>query len=410
MVNPSTQDCCYVALELSRAKWLVGALLPGRSKVSTALVPGGATDALLDVLDRFAARASREAGRSVPVKVCHEAGYDGFWLARFLLARGVETHVLDPARFLVSRRGRRAKTDRLDVQAMAFTLKAYLLGDRSVCRAVVVPSPEQEDAKRLSRERTHQLAAEKTRHTNRIRGLLALHGIREVKGLRGGEWAKALGELRTGDGRELGGYLRAEIAREFERLHLVLRHMRALDADREAALTAETAAFPQRHKVGVLIKLAGIGPITATALVAEVFHRRFQAAGTWRPISGWRRCRTRVARVSATRASARLATSRPAACWSSSPGVGCAASPAAAWRPGTGAASPSGASGGGRSGSWPWPASLRSPSGATSRPGSCPREQRSALGEGGRASAAGAGGRGRRAETARRQGALSTEL
>lgn len=275
MVNPSTQDCCYVALELSRAKWLVGALLPGRSKVSTALVPGGATDALLDVLDRFAARASREAGRSVPVKVCYEAGYDGFWLARFLLARGVETHVLDPASFLVSRRGRRAKTDRLDVQAMVRTLKAYLLGDRSVCRAVVVPAPEQEDAKRLSRERTHQLAAEKTRHTNRIRGLLALHGIREVKGLRGGEWAKALGELRTGDGRELGGYLRAEIAREFERLHLVLRHMRALDADREAALTAETAAFPQRHKVGVLIKLAGIGPITATALVAEVFHRRF---------------------------------------------------------------------------------------------------------------------------------------
>jgi transposase len=276
MVNPSTQDCCYVALELSRAKWLVGALLPGRSKVSTALVPGGATDALLDVLDRFAARASREAGRSVPVKVCYEAGYDGFWLARFLLARGVETHVLDPASFLVSRRGRRAKTDRLDVQAMAFTLKAYLLGDRSVCRAVVVPSPEQEDAKRLSRERT-QLAAEKTRHTNRIRGLLALHGIREVKGLWGGEWTKALGELRTGDGRELGGYLRAEIAREFERLHLVLRHMRALDADREAALTAETSAFPQRHKVGVLIKLAGIGPITATALVAEVFHRRFQS-------------------------------------------------------------------------------------------------------------------------------------
>ena len=276
MVNPSTQDCCYVALELSRAKWLVGALLPGRSKVSTALVPGGATDALLDVLDRFAARASREAGRSVPVKVCYEAGYDGFWLARFLLARGVETHVLDPASFLVSRRGRRAKTDRLDVQAMAFTLKAYLLGDRSVCRAVVVPSPEQEDAKRLSRERT-QLAAEKTRHANRIRGLLALHGIREVKGLWGGEWVKALGEHRTGDGRELGGYLRAEIAREFERLHLVLRHMRALDADREAALTAETSAFPQRHKVGVLIKLAGIGPITATALVAEVFYRRFQS-------------------------------------------------------------------------------------------------------------------------------------
>jgi transposase len=275
MADPSTQEC-YVALELSRAKWLVGALLPGRSKVTTTVVPGGDTAALLDALGRFAARAGRETGQTVSVKVCFEAGYDGFWLARFLLARGIETHVLDPASFLVSRRGRRAKTDRLDVEAMAFTLKAFLLGDRSVCRAVVVPSPEQEDAKRLSRERT-QLTAEKTRHTNRIRGLLALHGIREISGLWGGEWAEALGKLRTGDGRELGGYLRAEIAREFERLHLVLRHMRALDADRQAALTQEASAFPHRHKAGVLIKLAGVGPITATALVAEVFHRRFQS-------------------------------------------------------------------------------------------------------------------------------------
>jgi transposase len=275
MAAPSLQDC-YVALELSRAKWLVGALLPGRSKVTTMLVAGGDTVGLLDALGRFAARAGRETGRAVPVRVCFEAGYDGFWLARFLLARGIETHVLDPASFLVSRRGRRAKTDRIDVEAMAFTFRAFLMGDRSVCRAVVIPSPEQEDAKRLSRERT-QLAAEKTRHANRIRGLLALHGIREIKGLWGGDWAEALGELRTGDGRQLGGYLRAEIAREFERLHLVLQHMRALDADRQAALAQEASAFPHRHKAASLTRLAGVGPITATALVAEVFHRSFQS-------------------------------------------------------------------------------------------------------------------------------------
>jgi transposase len=275
MATSSTQDC-YIALELSRAKWLVGALLPGRSKITTTLVPGGDTAALLDVLTRLAARATRDSGAPVVLKACYEAGYDGFWLARFLISHGIETHVLDPASFLVSRRGRRAKTDRIDVEAMVLTLKAFLLGDRSVCRDVIIPSPEQEDAKRLSRERT-QLAAEKTRHTNRIRGLLALHGIREVKGLWGGNWTRALSELRTADGRELGGYLRAEIAREFERLHLVLQHMRALDADRQVALTEETSAFPQRQKAGALIKLAGIGPVTATALVAEVFHRRFQS-------------------------------------------------------------------------------------------------------------------------------------
>jgi transposase len=203
MTTSSTQTC-YVALELSRTKWLVGALLPGRPKVVTMLVAGGDTAALLDVLTRLTARATRESGAAVSLKVCYEAGYDGFGLARFLINHGIETHVLDPASFLVSRRGRRAKTDRIDVEAMVLTLKAYLLGDRSVCRGVAIPSPEQEDAKRLSRERT-QLAAEKTRHTNRIRGLLALHGIREVKGLWGRPWAQALAALRTGDGRELGG-------------------------------------------------------------------------------------------------------------------------------------------------------------------------------------------------------------
>ncbi len=162
MAEPSFQDC-YVALELSRAKWLVGALLPGRCKVATTVVPGGDTTALLDALGRFAARAGRETGQAVAVRVCFEAGRDGFWLARFLFARGIETHVLDPASFLVSRRGRRAKTDRIDVEAMAFALRTFRLGDRGVCREVVIPSPEQEDAKRLSRERT-QLAAEKTRH------------------------------------------------------------------------------------------------------------------------------------------------------------------------------------------------------------------------------------------------------
>ena len=180
MAISSTQDC-YVALELSRARWLIGALLPGRSKVTTTLVPGGDTAALLDVLTRLAARAARDRGAPVSLQVCYEAGYDGFWLARFLINQGIETHGLDPASFLVSRRGRRAKTDRIDVQAMVLTLKAFLLGDRSVCRDVIIPSPEQENAKRLSRERT-QLAAEKTRPINRIRGLLALHGIREVKG------------------------------------------------------------------------------------------------------------------------------------------------------------------------------------------------------------------------------------
>ncbi len=171
---------CYVALELSQAKWLVGALLPGRAKIVLHTVRGGDAAGLVDVLGKVSARASCEAGTHVPISVCYEVGYDGFWLARYLIDRGIETHVLDSSSFRVSRRGRRVKTDRIDVEAMALTLRAFIAGDQGACRAVAVPEPEVEDAKRLSRERT-QLARERTRHVNRIRGLLTLHGIRYVK-------------------------------------------------------------------------------------------------------------------------------------------------------------------------------------------------------------------------------------
>ena len=274
MTNPDPSARCSVALELSQAKWLVGALLPGRAKVTLQTVRGGDAEGLMDVLRKLEARASADVGASTAISVCFESGYDGFWLARFLADRGIDTHVLDAASFLVSRRGRRAKTDRIDVEAMAFTLKAYLAGDRSVCRTVEVPSPEAEDAKRLSRERT-QLTRERTRHVNRIRGLLTLHGIRDVKGLWGGAWREALEAAQTGDGRRLGSFLRAELSREFERLYLVLAHMKQLDAERRTA-TAEADAFRDAPKVERLIQLAGVGEIGATVLVTEVFHRRFQ--------------------------------------------------------------------------------------------------------------------------------------
>jgi hypothetical protein len=120
----TTEPRCHVALELSRSRWLVGALLPGRAKVALHTVPGGDAHGLLALLRRVEARAGAEAGMAVPLAVCLEAGYDGFWLARYLRQRGIQTQVLDAPSFLVSRRGRRAKTDRLDVEAMALVLGA----------------------------------------------------------------------------------------------------------------------------------------------------------------------------------------------------------------------------------------------------------------------------------------------
>jgi transposase len=265
---------CPVALELSRSTWLVGVLPPNGARVRSFAVRGGNAEGLLERLRAIAGRLAVELGRDVELKVGFEAGFDGFWLARFLLQRGVDTLVLDSSSFLVSRRGRRVKTDRIDVEAIAYILRAHLAGDPTVCRLVRIPTPEEEDAKRLSRERT-RLASEKTRHVNRIRGLLALHGIRDVKGLWGGEWRAQLDALTTGDGRSLGRFLRAEIAREFERLQLVLTQMKQLEVERHTILTMEDSPFPETSKVHTLKQLAGIGELSATLLVAEVFHRQF---------------------------------------------------------------------------------------------------------------------------------------
>lgn len=185
-INPTPCEC-YVALELSRNKWLLDALLPDSENVMLKSVVSGDTDALLKTLEEFRSRAAQRGFGNVSFRLCFEAGYDGFWLARFLIERGIKPTVLDAASFLVSRKGRRVKTDRIDVEAMVFVLKAYLLGDKSVCRRVRIPKPDEEDAKRIMRERS-QLVKERTRNVNRIRALLNLHGIREVRGLWGGQW------------------------------------------------------------------------------------------------------------------------------------------------------------------------------------------------------------------------------
>jgi len=268
---------CYVALELSQRTWLIGFLLPGTDKVQIMTVAGGDAEALLSALGRIESLAGTRLAAEctmVSMRVCYEAGYDGFWLARYLIDRGIDTTILDPSSFLVSRRGRRVKTDRIDVEAMVFTLKAYLLGDRSVCRPVRLPSVAEEDAKRLSRERT-QLKKERTRHVNRIRALLVLHGIRSVPGLWGGRWKEALSNIRTGDGRELGRFIFRELCRQFERLDLVHSQLKSLEKERIQACETE-GAINDSGKITVLKQLDGIGEVGATQLVAEVYHRTFK--------------------------------------------------------------------------------------------------------------------------------------
>src|SRR3954447_13760570 len=167
----------FVALELSRATWRVALHAPLTNKVSQHRLDGGDADGLLALITRKRSQAEEKLGRPVRVACCFEAGYDGFWLHRWLCAQGVENRVLDAASILVNRRARRPKTDRLDAAGLLRTLMALERGEAQVCRVVHVPSPEQEDARRRSRERA-RLVVERGQHVSRIKGLLMTQGIR----------------------------------------------------------------------------------------------------------------------------------------------------------------------------------------------------------------------------------------
>jgi transposase len=158
---------------------------------------------------------------------------------------------------------------------MTRTLRTWLSGDRTVAREVYIPTIEEEDAKRIERERKH-LVEERTRIVGRIKGLLALHGVR-LSGKRIGKkrLIERLDGIRTGDARPLAPFLRRDIERMIRHYEFICNQIVEVEVDRKAALTSETSSFPHREKVHRLATMGAVGETTATVLVAEVYHRTF---------------------------------------------------------------------------------------------------------------------------------------
>lgn len=264
----------YCSIELSRRSWVVAVCASLSDKVSLHTLPAGDSAGLLALLESRRGKAARRANGPVHVVCCYEAGYDGFWLHRVLLAAGLEAHVMDPASLQVNRRARRAKTDRIDARALLRALMAYCRGDRGVCSMVRVPTPEEEDARRVNRER-ERLVKERTQHVNRIRGLLAGQGISDFRPGRR-DAARRLAGLVTGDGRPLPPSLKGEIERHLERLALLERQIAALESRRDAVFDSPARRGSNDAKIQQLARLKAIGPAFSTVLVREVFYRRFE--------------------------------------------------------------------------------------------------------------------------------------
>src|SRR5215475_2219678 len=263
---------CLLAIELSKKSWIVAVNTPLSEKISRYTLKGCDRNGLLDLIKKIRARAGREFERPVEVVSCYEAGYDGFWLHRFLEAHGVRNYVIDPASVQVDRRARRAKTDSIDVAQLLRSLMAYLRGDPRVWSVVRVPTVAEEDDRRLHRERD-RLINERVQHVNRVKGLCAVHGIYDYEPLRSNRMLR-LEQLRTGDGRKLPPYLKAEIVRELQRLELVLTMIKTIEAGRKAIIAAKSPHLNVK-KIQDLIKIKGIGPGISTVLVGEVFYRKF---------------------------------------------------------------------------------------------------------------------------------------
>jgi transposase len=266
----------FASLELSRSTWLITSLSPGKGeKMSRHSITAGNTAGLLALFAELKRKAAIRTGQNYPIITIQEAGLDGFWLHRVLQQEGIESHVVDPASIATPRRRRRAKTDRLDGEMLLRALLAYKRGEPRVCAMVVAPSPEEEDRRRLCRER-QTLIAERITHVNRVKGLLFAQGISDYVPLRRDRRAR-LEALRTGDGRELPSHLKMQISRELDRLEILLEQIKTVEAEQAALLAAASKAAGQGKPdtpEAMLLAVKGIGLNFTDVLCSEGLHRR----------------------------------------------------------------------------------------------------------------------------------------
>ena len=261
-----------VVVEMSEASWLVTGMVPGVDRRPLKKLEPD-PDALLRLVERWRSEAEK-TGRTIErVALAYEAGRDGFWLARWLRVRGIEVHVIHSTSVAVSREHRRAKTDRLDTEMLMRVFLGWLRGERGHCGMVAIPTLEEEDAKRPSRER-ESLVGERTRIVNRMKSALARLGIRGFKPkLR--KAPERLAALRTPEGGAIPANMLDEFRRDMARLAVVREQIEEIEQARLERLEQAPAARPNAM-VHLLARIIGVGIETADMLVREVLWRNLR--------------------------------------------------------------------------------------------------------------------------------------
>jgi transposase len=264
------QDSTLVAvIEMSQSNWLVAGIVPGLGRHPLKKLEPD-QEALLRLLRRWQDEATKAGKTITRIAVAYEAGRDGFWLARWLRARGIEAHVIHPTSVAVSREHRRAKTDRLDTELLKRSFLGWLRGEPDHCSMAAVPTLEEEDARRPNRER-ECLVGERTRLVNRVKAGLVRLGIRGFKPtLRNA--AERLETLRTPEGAPLPPNTLAELRRDMARLCFVATQLRQIEEARLQRLEQPPAAA-QTAMIQLLVRVVGVGIETADMLAHEILSR-----------------------------------------------------------------------------------------------------------------------------------------
>src|SRR5215469_17595883 len=256
-----SQSTLYLAFELGKNTWKLGFTIGMAQQPRERTIPAGA----LETLQKEITRAKQRFGlpEDACVVSCYEAGRDGFWLHRYLAAHGVTNHVIDSASIEVNRRQRRAKTDRLDVRKLLTMLLRHSAGEKKVWSVVRVPSVDEEDRRQLHRE-MQTAKQDRTRVINRIKGLLAGHGVQLALE---GDVDAQLDQVQQWDGAPLPSALRTRLKRAWQQVGFLTAHIQTLEAERRALLRHRTD--PVIAQVRQLFTLRGIGVHSAWLYVME---------------------------------------------------------------------------------------------------------------------------------------------
>jgi len=258
-----SQPHLYMAFELSQTKWMLGFTIGFGQRPRLRNIAARDRAALQSEIHM--AKQRFELSKDTPVISCYEAGRDGFWLHRYLLSMGVTNLVVDSASIEVNRRAKQAKTDKLDLGKLLTMLIRYEAGEKKVWHVVHVPSSAVEDHRHLHRELA-DLKAQRTQHTNRIKGYLSNQGIcLEV----GNDFPELLEEQRLWNGDTLPAGLRARLLCEYQRFQLVQEQIKVLEVERRETIRNSTQ--PEAEQVRRLLRLRGIGINCAWLYVMEFF-------------------------------------------------------------------------------------------------------------------------------------------